>query len=75
VTDGVSLYGVRRDSLLAQAGIENGDVVHAVDGVTLSDPNVALEAYARLRQGGTARLTILRRGQPIELVYEIEGVD
>ena len=72
-TDGARIYGVRPGSLVARAGLENGDLLRAVDGVSLTTPEVALEAYAHLRSGQPIRLTVERGGAPIELTYEVES--
>lgn len=66
----VRVYGVRPGSLAAQAGIENGDVVTAIDGQPPTSER-ALDAYARALRGEAVRLGVERRGQPLELGYEL----
>lgn len=68
---GVKLYGIRRNSLLGRVGIENGDVLRSINGYDMSDPNSALEAYARLRSADHLTLAVERRGTPMSLNYNI----
>ncbi|GGE42901.1 hypothetical protein GCM10011367_17010 [Marinicauda pacifica] len=58
-------YRVLADSeprLLERAGLEAGDLITAINGRPLSGPADALDALARLGQGGRARFTLLRDG-------------
>jgi len=68
---GVRLYGVRRTSPLAAAGVQNGDVIRAVDGQPLSSPDVALAALGRLRGGTPVRVTLVRRGEPSDVTLSL----
>ncbi len=68
---GVKLYGIRRNSLLGRIGIENGDVLRSINGYDMSDPNSALEAYARLRSADHLTVAVERRGTPMSLNYNI----
>lgn len=52
------------------AGARSGDLVRAIDGEPLSDPNVALSAYGRLRSGEPVRVTIERGGETIEITVQ-----
>lgn len=68
---GVKLYGIRRNSLLGRVGIENGDVLRSINGYDMSDPNSALEAYARLRSADHLTVSVERRGTPMSVNYNI----
>ncbi len=50
-----------------QGGIELGDVITAIDGRAVGNPQAASSAIAELRPGATALFTIDRFGQPIAL--------
>jgi len=68
---GVRLYGVRRTSPLAAAGVQNGDVIRAVDGQPLGSPDVALAALGRLRGGSPVRVTLVRGGEAREMTLSL----
>ncbi|MDH5492024.1 MAG: general secretion pathway protein GspC, partial [Myxococcales bacterium] len=71
-TVGVKLYGIRRNSLLGQLGLQNGDMMRTLNGFDMSSPDSALEAYARLRGADHLTLQVVRRGQPITVDYNIQ---
>ncbi|MGJ3232194.1 MAG: DegQ family serine endoprotease [Oceanicaulis sp.] len=51
----------------AEAGLERGDVVIAVDGVDVNDEAGVRFRFATRRIGQDASLTVLRDGEPLEL--------
>lgn len=69
--NGVRIYGVRRGSLAARMGLSNGDRITTVDGQPVTSVDAAMDAYARALSGNPVRITIERRGQPIEVVVEL----
>lgn len=71
-TVGVKLYGIRRNSLLGRLGIQNGDMLRTVNGYDMTSPDSALEAYARLRSASNLSVSIVRRGQPTTLEYNVQ---
>jgi len=54
--------GATRGSLLASVGLEDGDLVWAVNGFAVASPEKALEAYARLRNANILELWLTRKG-------------
>ena len=68
---GLRMFGIRPDSRLARLGFQNGDQLESLNGIALTDPETALEAYAASRDASTLRVRVLRRGQALELVYDI----
>ena len=70
-SQGFRLTRMRRDSLLTQIGLQNGDVLQQVNGLGIGSPEDALKAYQQLQQAGTVRLQILRNNRPTTLTYEI----
>jgi general secretion pathway protein C len=68
---GVKLYGIRRGSLLAKLGVDDGDLLRTVNGIGLSAPSGALAAYGLLRSASHLSLAIVRRGQPMTLEYDL----
>ncbi len=69
---GVKMYGIRRNSLLGRLGVQNGDMLRTINGYDMSSPDSALEAYARLRTADHLTLSIVRRGSPATIDYNIQ---
>ncbi len=67
--DGMRLSGIRRGSLFDSCGLKNGDVVHAVNGMPLTNAEASLEAYSTQRTATSYRVEISRRGQRITLEW------
>ncbi len=70
--NGFKLYAIRSDSIAAKLGFQNGDTVHAVNGVPLTTPKKALEAYEKLKTTAVFRVSVTRRGNPVRLVITVE---
>jgi len=68
---GFKIYGVRRSSLLGKIGLHNGDIIHSINGYDMTSPDKALEAYARLRTADRLTVRITRRGQQMNMDYNI----
>jgi S1-C subfamily serine protease len=66
------LVGRLHESLI-RAGLQPGDVLLAVDGVTLQGPGENLLAYVRQNYlvGDTITLQVLRNGKRLELRYSL----
>jgi general secretion pathway protein C len=69
---GIRLFGVRQDTLLGALGMENGDRLEKINGFDMTSPEKALEAYARLRTSDHLTVSVNRRGQGINLDYNIK---
>jgi general secretion pathway protein C len=69
---GVKVYGIRRAALLGKLGIQNGDVLRTINGFDLSSPDTALEAYTKLRQMDHFSISMVRRGQPRTMEYNVK---
>jgi general secretion pathway protein C len=69
---GIRLFGVRPDTLLGVLGMENGDRLEKINGFEMASPEKALEAYARLRTADHLTVGITRRGQAMNLDYNIK---
>lgn len=68
---GLRLFGVRPGSLLATLGLKNGDRLETINGLSLANPEQALQAYARLRTAEHLRLRVVRAGQPLDIDLHI----
>jgi general secretion pathway protein C len=69
---GIRMFGVRPDTLLGTLGMENGDRLEQINGFDMASPEKALEAYARLRTADHLTVSVNRRGQPMNLDYNIK---
>lgn len=69
--DGLRLYAIRRPSVLAAAGLENGDTVLAINGHPLADPEGTVDAFRDLASRPTIVVELRRRGEPMTLRYAI----
>ncbi len=69
---GIRLFGVKQDTLLGVLGMENGDRLQTINGFDMASPEKALEAYARLRTADKLTVQVNRRGQNMNLDYNIK---
>jgi S1-C subfamily serine protease len=70
------IYGVRAGSVSDQVGLRNGDEILAVNGIPMTGPAGALEAYAALggSKGRTVLLVIRRQGTIYRIQVNLAGV-
>ena len=67
---GVQLNAIRPGSLFSQVGIQDGDTVTQVNGVTVSTPEDGQRLLQEFSSGGALRVTVKGRdGQVRELEY------
>jgi len=71
-TQGMKLFAIRSGSFPAAIGFKNGDLLTAVNGHDVRDPEAALNAYSAARHAGTLEFSIERKGQPVTLSLKIE---
>lgn len=64
---GVIITGVLQNGPAAQAGIQPGDVITAVDGKNVRNVSQLLTAVAALKPGTPAPLTVLRKDKETEI--------
>ncbi len=68
VKSGIIITGVLQNGPAAQAGIQPGDVVVAVNGKTVGSVTELLGAVAALKPGVAASLTVLRKNSKTDIV-------
>jgi S1-C subfamily serine protease len=71
LTQGVIVRAVAEDSPAADAGLEEGDIITAVDGEPLAGPQALVEAIADRKPGDTVTLTVYRRDAGEEQEIEV----
>jgi general secretion pathway protein C len=68
---GLKLLGIRPGSLLGSVGLESGDRLESINGLSMNSPEKALQAYAQLRTAQRLNVQVSRRGRPVELTLNI----
>ncbi len=69
--DGYRMTGIRRKSLFYKLGIKNGDIVHSVNGQSLTSLSAAMEAYNSLGNARAFNFDITRRKNKQTFEYEV----
>jgi general secretion pathway protein C len=67
---GYRVYPGRNRTQFAKLGLQPGDLVTAVNGAELTDPNRGLETLRGIGQGVAVTLTIDRNGQQQQLTVD-----
>lgn len=70
--NGFKLFAIRPGSLYSKIGIQNGDIIHKINGFSMSSPDKALEVYQKLKNARSIEVELTRRGQNKGLTYNIE---
>ncbi len=70
-TTGIQMFGVRPGDALFKLGFRNGDELRDLNELDITNPDHALEAYARLRDNPNVSAGIVRAGVPLRLRFVI----
>jgi general secretion pathway protein C len=70
-TEGFVVRMIQPRSLLANLGIQLGDVVNEVNGVTLDGPEKALQIFQQLREANNITIGLTRGGTRMNYEYEV----
>jgi general secretion pathway protein C len=68
---GFRLFSVRPDGPFAMIGLQNGDVISAINGLEMSSPDQALMVYTKLKSASHLSVGLERSGQKITKEYNI----
>ncbi|MCG5054801.1 MAG: hypothetical protein KA712_17700 [Myxococcales bacterium] len=68
---GFRLYAVRPEGPFALIGMQNGDVLYAINGLEMTSPEKALEVYSKLKSARHLSVSLERNGQKITKEYTI----
>lgn len=71
VNDGALLAGVQSGSPAAEAGLQPGDVIQAVNGKKIANPKELALNVASIQPGNDARLTVLHDGQTKDVTIKV----
>jgi Do/DeqQ family serine protease len=69
--EGAIIGGVLRNGPADKAGVRPGDVLLAVEGVPVKDPQSVLNVMAGLAPGASAKLRLSRKGEELELAVTV----
>ncbi|MEZ4322760.1 MAG: type II secretion system protein GspC [Myxococcota bacterium] len=69
--DGYRLSAIRRNTIADKLGIRNGDIIHSVNGKPLNSMQSAMEAFNTMQNDANFKFEVTRRGQKVELGYEV----
>lgn len=70
---GALVVNVTANSPAAKAGLKVSDLVTAIDGQSIEDPNAFEYRFATRPLGGTAQLDAQRSGKPVKLTVALEA--
>lgn len=71
--EGIGIHDIMDDSPAERAGIKSGDVIIKIDGKKVTDVADLKTNINRVGIGGQMTLTILRDGDEIEIVVDVEA--
>lgn len=71
-SQGFKLFAIKPDSLVAQLGVQNGDVLRSLNGLPVTDPATAQTAWQAAQNSPILRLSFLRQGQTIERTIQLD---
>jgi len=71
-SDGLTLSGIRSDSIFGEMGLRNGDVIVGVDGKNIESVDDALSLYENLQSADSVQVQIRRRGRLQTMDYSVE---
>jgi Do/DeqQ family serine protease len=70
---GALVASVVANSPAARAGLKSSDLVVAIDGQTIDDPNAFDYRFATHPLGGTSQVDVQRAGKPVKLTIPLEA--
>jgi general secretion pathway protein C len=68
---GFRLFSMRPEGPFMKLGLQNGDVVTAINGLEMNSPDKALEVYTKLKSANHLSVALERNGQKITKEYNI----
>jgi len=70
--NGYRVASIRSGSLVDKLGLQRGDVIQSINGLPISDPDRAYQAYQQLKDENSIKIEVLRGTTPQTLTYEIQ---
>lgn len=71
--EGFVIAAIRPAGVLEHMGLQEDDILAAINGVKIGDPGKLWGMFRQLPQEHLVRLNVIRQGQPVTLTVEIRG--
>jgi len=71
-SDGLTLSGIRSNSIFGEMGFRNGDIIVGVDGKNIESVDDALSLYQNLQSAEKVQIQLRRRGRLQTIDYSVE---
>jgi general secretion pathway protein C len=68
---GFTLARIRQGSMISMLGLQDGDMVHAINGHAIKTPDDALVVYTQIRRASHLTISFARRGKSMTYDYTI----
>ncbi|WP_257459775.1 type II secretion system protein GspC [Archangium lipolyticum] len=68
---GFKMFAIRPGSLYVRLGLQNGDTLRRINGLSLESVEQGLEAFHQLRDASRIELEVERNGQPVRYTYSM----
>ena len=68
---GFRLLSIKPDGPFGVIGLQNGDVISAINGLEMTSPDKALEVYTKLKTANHLSVGLERNGQKVTMDYNI----
>ncbi len=69
--NGFKIFSIRPGSIYQKLGLQNGDVIHKINGYAIDSPEKALEIYAKLKEASRIEVELERRGAVIRRALNV----
>jgi len=69
--DGFRIFAIARNSLYAKIGLQNGDILHRINGVDVKNPQNFMKVMEQLKDENSVSINLVRRNQQQTFNYEI----
>lgn len=69
--DGFRIFAIAKDSLYAKIGLQNGDILHRINGVDVKSPQNFMKVIEQLKDESRINVDLVRNNQKETFSYEI----
>ncbi len=70
--DGYKIFAITPGSLYANIGLQDGDVIHSVNGIQVTTPESAMQLFQQLQNERRFTVNVSRNGQSMTLNYTVQ---
>ncbi|RMF13911.1 MAG: hypothetical protein D6761_10330 [Candidatus Dadabacteria bacterium] len=69
--NGYKIFAIKKGSVFEQIGLRNGDIIQAINGVSVDTPEKALQLFQQLKSETEFNLELQRGGSPLAYSYQL----